>query len=81
MKIPPLEPASPRSVLRRDMLERQRGLTTLQARENIFLRLIFMFENEGETPAEKRERWKRQRKEFTDFVYRDLEELRRQRYS
>jgi hypothetical protein len=40
-----------------------------------------MFENEGETPAEKRERWKRQRKEFTDFVYRDLEELRRQRYS
>jgi hypothetical protein len=49
-------------------------------REYIF-EVDFMFENADETPEQKRERWKRQRKEFTDFVYRDLEELRRQRYS
>jgi hypothetical protein len=38
-----------------------------------------MFENEDETPEQRRERLRRQRKEFMDFVYRDLENLRRQR--
>jgi hypothetical protein len=37
-----------------------------------------MFEENGETPAERRERLRRLRKEFLDFVKRDLEELRRQ---
>ena len=40
-----------------------------------------MFEHEGETPAERRERLRRQRKEFLDFIYRDMENLRRQRSS
>jgi hypothetical protein len=40
-----------------------------------------MFENDGETPSERRERLRRQRKEFLDYVYRDLEDLRRQRSS
>jgi len=38
-----------------------------------------MFEMDGETPEQRRERLRRQRKEFIDFVYRDLENLRRQR--
>ena len=38
-----------------------------------------MFENEGETPAERRECLRRQRKEFLDYVYQDLEDLRQQR--
>jgi hypothetical protein len=38
-----------------------------------------MFEIDGETPEKRRERLRRQRKEFIDFVYRDLENLRRQR--
>lgn len=38
-----------------------------------------MFEMEGETAAERRERLKRLRKEFLDYVYKDLEELQRQR--
>jgi hypothetical protein len=38
-----------------------------------------MFEERGETPAERRERLRRQRKEFRDLVYKDLEETRRRR--
>jgi hypothetical protein len=40
-----------------------------------------MFENEGETPAERRERLRRERREFLDFIYRSMENLRRQRSS
>ena len=40
---------------------------------------IIMFELEGESPEQRRERLRRQRKEFLDFIYRDLENLRRQR--
>lgn len=36
-----------------------------------------MFEENGETLAERRERLKRLRKEFLDYVYKDLEELQR----
>ena len=38
-----------------------------------------MFENEGETSEQRRERLRRMRKEFVDFVNRELEELPRQR--
>jgi len=40
-----------------------------------------MFENEGETPAERRERLRRERKEFLAFINRSMENLRRQRSS
>ena len=40
-----------------------------------------MFELEGETPAERRERLRRERKEFLDFIDRSMEDLRRQRSS
>lgn len=38
-----------------------------------------MFEENGEAPAERRERLRRLRKEFRDYVNKDLEGLRRQR--
>jgi hypothetical protein len=38
-----------------------------------------MFEETGETPEQRRERLRRQRKEFLDYVYRDLEQFWRQR--
>jgi len=40
-----------------------------------------MFENEGETPAERCERLRRERKEFLTFINRSMENLRRQRSS
>ena len=65
----------------RQYIHQNRLINALLGQSKYSFEVDFMFENEGETPAEKRERWKRQRKEFTDFVYRDLEELRRQRSS
>jgi len=34
-----------------------------------------MFELEGESPEQRRERLRRQRKAFLDFIYRDMENL------